>query len=235
MPTKSVCSWIKFEHAHNQPLRIIFRCLLRSWCSVINCAHVRMDYVRARIQSTMMHPGPETEALILIDSCSKHFCTAGDMLVFGVQEDSLIFIALMPNTTWLRYHQYEIYLVYKFEVRILTGIAVTVETCACICTHCKSLFMRHSSSGWLISNISLFQTRVLWQTIHLFMSGCYQAVDRPMLVQEKRHRATSRWMFYVKWAMAEQSGCLSERLAHCKVMGHHMLGNMRGRSRYANT
>ena len=38
------------------------------------------------------------------------------MLVFGVQEDSLIFKALMPNTTGSRYHQYEIYRVYKFEV-----------------------------------------------------------------------------------------------------------------------
>ena len=26
-------------------------------CSVTNCAHVREDYARARIQSTMMHPG----------------------------------------------------------------------------------------------------------------------------------------------------------------------------------
>ena len=61
-------------------------------------------------------PGPETETLILIDSCSKHVCTAGDMLVFGVQEDSLNFKALMPNTTGSRYHQYGIYLVYKFEI-----------------------------------------------------------------------------------------------------------------------
>ena len=110
----------------------------------------------------------------------------------------------------------------NLKFRNQTNIAVTVETCTCTCIYCKSLFMRHSSSGWLISNISLFQTRVLWQTIHLFMSGCYQAVDRPMLVQEKRHRATLRWMFYVKWTMAEQSGCLSERLAHCKDTKHHM-------------
>ena len=47
-----------------------------------------------------------------------------------------------------------------------------------------------------------------------------------MLTQEKRHGATPRWTFNVIWAMAEQSGCLSERLAHCKDMKHHMLGSM---------
>ena len=89
---KSFCAPLVFAHAHSSTVSTKWHWSLRFMCSVTNCAHVRVDYARARIQSTMMPPGEAVcfTHVNLIYICLKasgealiHISSPGETLIYN--------------------------------------------------------------------------------------------------------------------------------------------------------